>query len=89
MTDDLVEKVADAIAQHFSSAEVALDVHKDAARAALAAIESSGTHVVAPLNADGQMVGEWRQAYHSGHSLETCYFRMLAARPRTATGEAS
>lgn len=50
MTDDLIEKIASEIRGYFSGADKAYGEHVKCARAALAAIEASGTHSMIDLD---------------------------------------
>lgn len=68
MTDKLIEAVARAMEKFFSGADIAYGEHVEAARAALKAIEDSGTHVAtqwqpidtAPKGGGAEFVGDPR-----------------------------
>lgn len=83
MTTSLIEAVARAIGDFMSSADVALDVHTEAARATLSAIEASGTHVVVPKEPTREMLAEFEGADVSDWTdVRAGYQDMLSARPR-------
>lgn len=101
MTDALVEAVARALIaggpQHYDEPTA---FHLRQARAALAAIEASGTHVVAPKVPTSKMLGEADSAIprfemdENGHRLMgedgalECWAAMLAARPVDTSNDA-
>ena len=78
MTDKLIEAVAHAIRHHFSGADKAYGEHVQCAKDAIAAIEASGTHVVAPLDLTREMAAALRYPM----SVQDGYSAILAARPR-------
>lgn len=99
MSDDLIEKVAKALWETKSTADYPwwnIDVERcrlarALARAALAAIEASGTHVVVPVKPMPEMLGAWYR-YKNGFvfagdppakdtSDYGAYAAMLSARP--------
>ncbi len=81
MSEDLIKAVAAAIDVHFSGADRAYDEHVACARAALAAIEASGTHCVVPAEATDDMVN----ATQEGDSCGSMYAAMLSARPKVVS----
>lgn len=94
MTDALVEAVARAIFSHEWDGGAAPVFGMDgsrsywlhASRAALAAIETSGTHVVAPVVATDDMLAAAmdarREARSDHHNDDLVYPAMLSARPK-------
>lgn len=74
MTTNLIETMARAIRAALLKQSPTVE---DAARAALSAIEASGTHRVVPV----EMTPEMAQAAGDGFDLE-CYAAMLAAAPK-------
>jgi hydrogenase maturation factor len=81
MSEELVEAVARAIGaarlDMRGEGQVVTSVDRILARAALAAIESTGTHVVAPVRPTQEMEVSGRHAYK-----QDIYRAMLAARPK-------
>lgn len=77
MTDELVEAVAEAVRVHCH----AMTYPKDAARAALAAIEASGTHVVVPTTITQPMLLAAEDDHETWVTQES-WAAMLSARPK-------
>lgn len=94
MTDDLIEAVARAMERELGVSFLSHSSYRDIARAALAAIEASGTHVVVPVEPTSQMLGDADsaiprfEAEPSGIRLagedgvNDAWKAMLAARPK-------
>ena len=105
MNEELIEAVARAIHTAFRTAEYPW-MHenpekcrpsKDAAHAAIAAVEASGTHVVVPKAPTDAMLAEADSAIprfepdSSGHRMmgvdgaQWCWYAMIDARPKVVT----
>ena len=83
MSDDLIEKIARAI-----DGAMELDVKLgDIARAALSAIEASGTHKVVSTTLTIEMIRAAEEAYGGGYVDQEMWTAMLSARPPLPEGE--
>ena len=88
MTDKLIEAVARAMyeskwADWELMASGSQDKWRSDARAAIAAIEASGTHVVVPVEPTETMLGNGEfYRSHEGYSMAAAYAAMLAVRPK-------
>ncbi len=85
MSEELIEKIAKAIKHQLGPHFLSPSSYSDLARAALAAIEASGTHVVVPVKPTLDMT---RAAYATKEKYNYAtldfdiYVAMLSARPK-------
>jgi hypothetical protein len=105
VTDELIETVARAITAEVRKAEEKVEgrssftvdecweQYKPEARAALQAIEESGTHVVVPVEVTDDMLNEAQSrlceitnpTYFNDYNQAEMFKAMLAARPKVTT----
>jgi hypothetical protein len=94
VTDELIEVMARAIAKRcWYNVDVwekiptqAHSEYRDLARAALQAIEESGTHVVVPTLATHEMTMSMSKAFAIRNTASSAYAAMLDARPKVPHG---
>jgi signal transduction protein with GAF and PtsI domain len=84
VTDELIEAVAKAIRNNPVAARY--DNSRNIARAALQAIDESGTHVVVPVEPTGEMGQAGENLDLVGLGSRPVYEAMLAARPKVPHG---
>lgn len=85
MSAKLIETVAKAMAKHWTGHRADWRIFKDFSRAAIAAIEASGTHRVVPVVATKEMIaGFMRRPVRDGATFHERYADLLAAAPKVA-----